>query len=185
MKFFERAALIFALVLGVGLLASSTLWAQTSTNYQNQEHVFNAGGNPAPAITSTNYSITLSSIGDGLTQTGMNSPSYQMDGGFVPAYSPPGEVLNLQFSSKTAFGWDPEPSVRAYEVYRGDIVNVPSGSGACLVSGVTTTAASDATTPAQGQCFFYLVTARNRVSEEGTMGNDSQGSGRVNGSPCP
>jgi hypothetical protein len=61
----------------------------------------------APALTSTNFTITLSSIGDGLAATGVSSASYQMDGGFVPPYPPPGEVLDLQFASKTTFAWDP------------------------------------------------------------------------------
>jgi len=176
--------ILFISFCAMGLLIPFVAEAQTSTNYQNKEHVLNSGGNPAPALTSTNYQVTLSNIGDGLTGTGMSSTSYQMDSGFVSAYPEPGEVLNLQFSSKTAFGWDPEPSVGAYEVYRGDIADLPSGYGVCLVSGITTTEASDATTPAPGQCFFYLVTARNRVSEGGTMGSDSQGGSRNNASPC-
>ena len=173
----------FATLL-LGLLAPP-LFAQSSTNYQNKEHVVNAGGNPAPALTSTNFSITLSSIGDGLSGPAMSSSSYQMDGGFVPPYPPPGEVLNLRFTSATAFGWDPEVSVGTYDVYKGLVSGLPSGYGTCLASGLTLTQATDATTPSSGQCFFYLATAKNRLAEEGTMGKKSDGTPRPNGSPCP
>ncbi len=173
-----------ALALFLGFLAPS-LFAQTSTNYQNKEHVVNAGGNPAPALASTNFSITLSSIGDGLSGTGMSSADYQMDGGFVSPYPPPGEVLHLQFTSKTTFGWDPEASVGTYDAYSGLVSGLPASYGACLASGLTLTQATDATTPSAGQCFFYLVTAKNRIAEEGTMGHKSDGTPRANGSPCP
>jgi hypothetical protein len=55
--------------------------AQTSTNYQNKEHTVNAGGNPAPTLTSTNYSVTLSNIGEGMPRAGMSSAGYSMEGG--------------------------------------------------------------------------------------------------------
>jgi hypothetical protein len=159
--------------------------AQSSTNYQNEEHTVNAGGNPAPVLTSTNYSVTLSSIGDGLSGTGMSSTGYSMDGGFPAPYPPPGEVLDLQFTSKTSFGWDPEVSVGTYRVYRGLVSALSSGYGACLTSGLALPLATDAATPSSGQCYFYLVTAENRLSEEGTLGMKSDGTPRPNTAPCP
>jgi hypothetical protein len=167
------------------LLAAVGAKAQTSTNYQNKEHVVNSGGNPAPTLTSTNYKVTLSSIGDGLLATSMSSSSYQMSGGFDEAYPPPGEVLNLRFTSKTDFGWNPEPSVGTYNVYRGLVSGLASGYGSCIQSNLTTPSTSDGTTPAAGQCFFYLVTAKNRLGEEGTLGKNSAGTPRPNASPCP
>ena len=175
----------------LGIVAAS-LWvwsmatlAQTSTNYQNKEHGINSGGTPAPGLASTNFTITLSSIGDGLSGAGMSSASYQMEGGFVPPYPPPGEVLNLRFTSATGFGWDPEASVGTYDVYTGLVSGLPSGYGTCLASGLAAPSATDATTPSSGQCFFYLATAKNRLAEEGTMGHKSDGAPRPNGSPCP
>jgi hypothetical protein len=159
--------------------------AQTSTNYQNQEHAVNAGGNPAPTLTSTNYSVTLSSIGDSLSGTGMSSSGYSMDGGFPAPYPPPGEVLNLQFTSKTTMSWNPEVSVGTYSVYRGLVSGLSSGCGTCLAQGLTSTQATDAEIPSAGQCFFYLITAENRLAEEGTMGKRSDGTPRVNTAPCP
>jgi hypothetical protein len=159
--------------------------AQSSTNYQNQEHTVNSGGNPSPVLTSTNYSVTLSSIGDGLSGPGMSSTGYSMDGGFPAPYPPPGEVLDLQFASKASFGWDPEVSVGSYSVYRGLVSGLSSGYGTCLAQGLTSTQATDATTPSAGQCFFYLVTAENRIAEEGTLGNQSNGTPRPNTAPCP
>jgi hypothetical protein len=169
----------------LSLLAAVGAKAQTSTNYQNKEHVVNSGGNPAPTLTSTSYKVTLSSIGDGLLATSMSSSSYQMSGGFDEAYPPPGEVQNLRFTSKTNFGWNPEPSVGTYNVYRGLVSGLASGYGSCIQSNLTTPSTSDGTTPAAGQCFFYLVTAKNRLGEEGTLGKNSAGTPRPNTSPCP
>lgn len=159
--------------------------AQSSTNYQNQEHVVNSGGNPAPTLTSTNYSVTLSSIGDGLSGTGMSSIGYSMDGGFPAPYPPPSEVLNLQFTNKTSMGWNPELSVGTYSVYRGLVSGLSSGYGTCLAQGLTSTQATDTENPSAGQCFCYLVTAENRIAEEGTLGNQSNGTPRPNTAPCP
>ena len=36
-----------------------------------------------------------------------------------------------------------------------------------------------------GACLFYLVTARNRLGEEGTKGYRSPGIERPNDAPCP
>jgi hypothetical protein len=173
-------------ILGVAFLALSMgALAQTSTSYQNKEHVINSGGNPAPVLASTNYRITLSSIGDGLSGSAMSSAGYQVDGGFVPPYPPPGEVLNLLFTGKTSFGWKPEASVGTYSVYRGFVSGLPAGYGTCLASGLAVTQATDATVPTAGQCFFYLVTAENLLAEEGTMGKKSDGTTRPNTAPCP
>jgi hypothetical protein len=178
---------IFKCVILLVVMFTFGLWVfgQTSANYQNKEHCVNSGGNPAPSLTSTNYQITLSSIGDGLSGTAMNSASYQVDGGIVSSYPPPGEVLNLLFTDKTHFVWDPEPSVGGYNVYRGNVANLSSNYGSCFTSGLTTTLAIDTEDPPSGQCYFYLITAENRIGEEGTMGKKSDGTPRLNASPCP
>ncbi|PYT33187.1 MAG: hypothetical protein DMF52_16120 [Acidobacteria bacterium] len=43
--------------------------------------------------------------------------------------------------------------------------------------------ASDPTIPPQG--FFYLITSRNRLDEEGIKGHASSGVERANPLPCP
>jgi hypothetical protein len=75
--------------------------------------------------------------------------------------------------------------VGTYDVYKGLVSSLPSSYGTCLASGLTLTQATDATIPSAGQCFFYLATAKNRLGEEGTMGKNSAGTPRPNGSPCP
>jgi hypothetical protein len=179
-----KRVFLFAAVCCLGLLGQVFIPAQTSANYQNKEHVINNGGNPAPALISTNYQITLSSIGDSLSGTGMSSAGYQIDGGFEGAYPPPGEVLNLLFTGKTTFQWTTESSVGTYNVYRGNVANLASGYGSCFTQGLTVTNAIDAADPSPGQCFFYLITAENMITEEGTMGNNSSGAKRTNASPC-
>jgi hypothetical protein len=168
---------IFLIFVPVGL-------AQTSTNYQIEQGTFNNGGNPAPELTSPDFRLTLDAIGDGLAATGLFSGSYGMDSGFPPAYVPPGEVLNLRFTSKTQFGWNPEASVGHYNTYRGALGSF-TGYGSCLHSGMTVTSDEDTQIPGAGTGYFYLVTVENRLNEEGTTGNDSSGTPHSNPNPCP
>jgi hypothetical protein len=171
-------------VSAVCLFAAVQAPAQSSANYQIEQGTFNNGGNPVPELTSASYRVTLDAIGDGLAATNLTSGSYEMDPGFPPAYAPPGEVLNLRFTSKTQFGWNPEPSVGAYNTYRGDL-GVFTGYGLCLHTGLTATSDTDAQTPAAGAGYFYLVTAENRINEEGIKGFNSGGTPDPNPAPCP
>jgi hypothetical protein len=181
-----RKLVVTGLVLVVSAALTLGAHAQSSPNYTNSEHVANAGGNPAPDLTSSQYKITLSSIGDGLSSASMSSSSYQMTGGFDTGYLPPGEVKHLSFSDETTLTWDPEPSVGTYNLYRATLSDLRGGSyGTCLAQGLTTAGGTDATTPAAGECLFYLATAENRLAEEGTLGEDSTGATRPNTAPCP
>ncbi len=170
------------------LLAALPARAQTSASYHLNEHTFNVGGQPAGGAVSTSASfhLRLDALGDGVIETGMASVSFHADGGFVGDYPPPGEVLGLQFSSGASLAWSPEKSVGQYEVYSDAVSSLRSGgTGTCLQSGLTTTSAADATTPAVGSALFYLVTARNRLNEEGTKGYRSSGAELPNTTPCP
>ena len=173
---------IAVLLLGVSL----GLFAQTSASYQLTESVFNAGGNPAPVLTSTSYQVTLDSVGDSVSGGILTSASYSNSPGFPSAYPPPGEVATVTFSNKTTLTWTPEGSTGTYNLYRGLLSDLPGNYGACKlpanIAGETTT---DTDTPASGQCFFYLVTAENRLAEEGTKGKDSAGAEHPNPAPCP
>ncbi len=112
-------------------------------------------------ITSINYKITLSSIGDGLFQSGISSSNYQIDSGFINSYPPLGEVLNLMFIIKTKFGWDPEKSVGTYNFFRSFITDLLSSYGSCIAYNLTGTTYPDFSTPPAGQCYYYLVTEKN------------------------
>ncbi len=170
------------------LLAALPARAQTSASYHLTDLTFNAGGQPANGTVSTSASfhLKLDALGDGVIGTGMVSASFHADGGFVGDYPPPGEVQRLLFSSNTSLSWSPEKSVGQYELYSDSVSSLQSGgTGACLQSGLMMASAADATTPAVGSCLFYLVTARNRLNEEGTKGYRSKGAERVNTTPCP
>lgn len=134
---------------------------------------------------SASFMVSLDAIGDGVHLAGASSASYQMDAGFVIAYPPPLEVLNLAFTSETTLVWSPEKSVGRYNVYRGLLSSLPGGYGVCLAANVPSESLTDADVPPAGQGFFYLVTAENRLGEEGTKGHDSHGVERVNATPCP
>src|SRR2546426_6136868 len=109
---------------GVFLLA--LLWvcpafAQESTSYRLKESVFNAGGDPyrGSVLSSASYRIRLDAVGDSVAQTGLQGPSFHLDGGFVSAYPPPTEIAGLRFlADKVTLRWDPEKSVGAYNLYR-------------------------------------------------------------------
>ena len=135
-------------------------------------------------LASASYRIRLDAIGDSVVGRTLASASYHIDAGFVAAYPPPGEVGALRFVSKTGLSWDPEKSVGVYNLYRGPLGALPGDSGACLQGQIASTSASDPATPATGQIYVYLVTAENRLGEEGTRGHASSGAERL-GTPCP
>jgi hypothetical protein len=168
----------------INFAIGAAAFAQSSANYSIEQGTFNNGGNPSPVLSSTNFQVSLDAIGDGLAQTGLSSASYGMDAGFAPDYPPPGEVKNLRFTSKTAFGWNPEPSVGKYDTYRGTLGSF-TGYGTCLHSGLATNSDTDPAVPSAGTGYFYMVTARNRIAEEGPKGFNSSGTLDLNPSPCP
>jgi hypothetical protein len=176
----------------VALVLSFTpaLLAQTSPSYKLTESVFNAGGNPAPVLTSTSYQMTLDSVGDSVSGADMSSASFNSSPGFPAAYPPPGEVATVTFTDKTTLVWTPEGSTGTYNLYRGLLSELPLPTneyGDCHTSGITATQATIAgdPDPGLGVCFIYLVTAENRLAEEGTKGTDSEGNPHPNLSPCP
>ena len=176
------------LVLPLVLLTAVAGHAQTSASFKLEEHVFNNGGHPADGtvLGSAGYTISLDSIGDTVARTGLSSASFSMDGGFLPAYGPPGEVLELLFHDAITLAWDAEPLAEAYNLYRNRIIDpFDPDYGACLESGIAGTGTVDADAPGPDEAWFYLVTALNRLHEEGTKGTDAAGTERPNPSPCP
>jgi hypothetical protein len=179
---------VLVLLVLVLALAPAAAHAQTSASYRLTESVFNAGGDPRDGqfSRSKNWRITLDSIGDPAAVIATRSASYTVDGGFVVAYPPPGEVLGLSATSVTAWGWSAERSTGNYNVYR-DRLSVLSGRayGICTFPHVAATSVTDAALPPAADGYFYLVTAVNRIAEEGTKGKDSAGVQRANAHPCP
>jgi hypothetical protein len=172
----------------LGLLVTGLPAAQTSSSYKLEEHVFNAGGHPeaGTVLSSASYRVTIDAVGECVVGTGLGSASYSMDSGFVPAYPPPGEVLNLRFANDTTLQWDPEPSVGVYNLYR-DLLGGLSGLGYgdCVQQDLGDETATDSEDPPAADGYFYLVTAENRLAEEGTKGWDSSNDERPNPDPCP
>ena len=130
--------------------------------------------------------MTLDAIGDGVTATGLASASYGMDAGFPPTYPPPGEVLNLRFSNKTTLAWNPEISVGTYDLYWGPLTDLPLNDyGDYFTCGLTSAQATDTSGDPPPGGLFFLVTANNRINEEGTLGKKSDGNPRPNPGLCP
>jgi hypothetical protein len=158
--------------------------AQSSPTYELDEHVLNEGGSPAGGVApaSSGFRMTLGSLGETLGPRTISGASYQLLGGFVSPFSPPGEVTGLGFTGPATLIWDPEPSVGAYDFYRGDL-GLP-GSGACLDPDLTATSAMDTDPlPSMGG-YFYLVTAENTLNQEGTAGFRTDGTQRAPAA-CP
>jgi len=179
----KRSAVFLGLILGGVVLA------QESGSFKLKESVFNLAGHPSggSSLVSPTYRITLDSLGEGVIGAVLQSPSYRMDGGFGLAYPPPGEIANLRFpSDQITLQWDPERSVGAYELYRGLLSTLSGlGYGTCEQHGIATAGTTVPADPAVGDGYFYLVTARNHLSEEGTKGFNSSGMERANPAPCP
>ena len=176
----KRAALIVVLACG-------TAAAQTSASFKLTESRFNAGGDPRDGsfAASASWKIRLDAIGEDALAASASSGSWRMDAGFPAVYAPPGEVRNLRWPDRTTLAWDPERSVGAYEVYRDLVSTLPGGFGTCFASSLLGETATEAGSPAASTGWFYLVTARNRLGEEGTKGSRTGGIERPNSSPCP
>ena len=177
--------------LGVSVLLvmmSSAAQAQTSTSFQLVEHSFNAGGVPSSGgleVSSTSFRITLASIGDVAMAAGVSSASYQMDVGSEAAYPPPGEVQGLLFGSATDLSWSADASAGVYQLYRELMSNLAGlGYGQCEQQDLTTTSTTDIDAVPSNDGYFYLVTVRNRLGEEGTKGSQADMTERL-GAICP
>ena len=183
----RRAAALGFLAAGWLALGASAAAAQESPSYNLKEHTVNAAGHPdaATVMTSAGYRITLDAVGDAAANVGLASSSFQMAGGFAVAYPPPGEVTGLRFGPDgSSFSWNFQMAAATYNVYRDTLSALPGGmNGLCLQNGLTATGSTDPQTPGTG--WFYLITSRNSLGEEGTKGFASSGVERANPGPCP
>ena len=179
-----RRAMVAA---GLLLLAIGAASGQQSASFTLEEHVFNAGGQGA-ILTSASFQITQDTLGEGLIAAPMSSTSFEMGGGFGSAYPPPGEAENLRFTDATTLVWDPERSRGSYGLYQG-LVDVPFDAdyGSCEQPPpvLATETATVTGLPGTGDALFFLVTVRNRLTEEGPKGFDYLGVERGNPVPCP
>ena len=96
-------------------------------------------------------------------------------------------MTGLQFTDHQTLVWNAERSVGVYNLYRNLMSAISGGdTGACEQYDLTATTTTDPDpAPSAGDGFFYLVTAENRLAEEGTKGWRSSGSERPNPLPCP
>lgn len=181
--------LIVAPVLGLlALLLTTPCVAQESAGYKLNEHSLNSGGHPAAGqvMASASFRISYDAVGSPMVRWGLAGPSFRMDASFGAAYPPPGEVAGLRFADRQTLVWGPEKSVGVYEVYRDLVRFLPDlDYGTCLEAGLAGETVTDVENPPPQDAFYYLVTARNRLCEEGTKGNDSSGGKRANDAPCP
>jgi hypothetical protein len=76
--------------------------------------------------------------------------------------------------------------VGIYNLYRDRISNLFGVNFAtCEQEALTMPTAVDSDPPPTADGYFYLVTAENRLNEEGTKGFQSDGTERLNAAPCP
>jgi hypothetical protein len=108
------------------------------------------------------------------------------------AFAVPPEVKGDSFSAdKQIYGWTSVAALAGsgtrYGVLRGQLSQFPVGSGAaetCLGSGIAGTSTPDATVPAAGVGFYYLVHGHN-VCGIGTYGSRTGGPERTTPVVCP
>ncbi len=172
----------------LALLLTTAAAAQQSSNFKLEEQAFNSGGNPTGGVvlSSTSFKITLDSIGESVAERGLGSASFGLDAGFAARYRPPGEVLELRLTDSVTLIWHAESSVGRYNLYRDLMSNISSlGYGGCEQYDLTTETTTDTDEVPVNDGYFYLVTAENRLGEEGTKGFDSDDVERLNLLPCP
>jgi hypothetical protein len=179
-----RVTLVLAMLWAWSITGGS---AQTSASYRLTEATLNAGGNPSQGSlpASASFRIRLDAIGEAALPGPQSSGSFRADGGFVGTFRPPEEVRRLRFTDLSTLEWDPERSIGTYAVYRDALEALPASGGACRASGFAASTFVDRSAPKEGRGWFYLVTARNRLREEGTRGTRSDGIPRPATAPCP
>jgi hypothetical protein len=179
-----RRLLVLILVFVAAIGAAR---AQSSASYRLTDAVVNAGGDPLDGsfASSASHRIRLDALGQGVIGIGLSSAGFHLNAGFVGDYPPPAEVLNVRWSTTATLVWDPEKSVGRYELYRDLISTLPGGFGSCYQPGLTSESWTEPSSPPAGTGWFYFVTARNLLAEEGTKGFRSSGVERTNPSPCP
>lgn len=180
-----RGALLIG-ALGLAAVAPAPTPAQQSASYRVKEHVFNAGGHPTDGgvLSSGSYRIRLDAVGEAALGPGMSSALYRSDAGFGSAYPPPGEVADLRAPSKQTWSWRAVTAAGRYNLYRGLLSSLSGLSyGTCLQQDIVGTTATDAAVPSPSSGWFYLVTVKNRLEEEGTKGHGALG--ERGGSACP
>ena len=172
----------------IATFAVPTSLGQTSASYSLEEATLNAGGRPqnSSSPSSASYGISAEAIGDFVVSRGLSSASYVSDASFLVAYPSPREVLGLDIAAdKQTVTWQPEPSVGRYNVYRGALTGISGLTyGDCLQQDLATETTSDTDLPPLADGFYYIVTAENRLHEEGTKGDRSDGIERQ-GTACP
>ena len=115
----------------------------------------------------------------------LESASFRIDPSWGLSYPPPDEVSGLLFSDAETLAWGAERSVGVYQLYR-DRISALTGLdyGECEQQNLQHPTTTDADPVPAGDGFFYLVTAQNRLAEEGTKGFRSDGDER-HGTVCP
>jgi hypothetical protein len=179
----RTTTIVMVLLMTVGLVS-----AQESASFKLNEHAFNAGGRPegGSVAASASFRISLDALGDSVKPGLIAGGDYQLGGGFVSAYPPPGEVQLMGFTDHVTLVWTDEPSVGTYRLYRGTIANVGGlAYGDCHESDIVGATTTDADPVPMNAGFFYLVTAANMIAEEGPKGHASSGDERGNPAPCP
>ncbi|HEX6850918.1 MAG TPA: right-handed parallel beta-helix repeat-containing protein [Candidatus Polarisedimenticolaceae bacterium] len=103
----------------------------------------------------------------------------------VGAFENPRELTRLRFDGPDALAWDDSVNAAVvFELYRDALRPLAAGPvGECLAGSLPTPSATDATVPATGQGFLYLV--RGKATATGSLGTASSGSERVPAVACP
>lgn len=99
----------------------------------------------------------------------------------------PTEVFRLRFDSDgQGIAWDSTGATVLYDVLRGDLGQLPVGSGPaeiCYDSGLSGSSTSDPTEPEPGSGFWYVVRATT-ACDTATYGFESSNTERISAT-CP
>ena len=170
------AACLWLLHPSTGARAAPHPQTPASPGFHISASSFSASGSEGVVLTSTGFRLTLMAMGEAAPTPGvLAGTSFRMEGGLACGNTPPGEVQGLRFSDADHLSWLPHAPAIAYHIYR---------DAQCLDTREVETSV-DTTTPPSGDVFHYLITAENRLSEEGTTGFESSGAVRPTPNACP
>ena len=140
---------------------------------------------PRVALQSASYRAEIDTLGGSHVAPRLVGSLFSMDVTLAHAFPPPGEVRGVGFSDTETIFWSAERSVGSYRLYRGSAEFLPFETGRCLYGALPVATATDELIPEEGGLYFYLVTARNLLEEEGRVGFDGAGDPRIVPEACP
>jgi hypothetical protein len=148
-------------------------------------------GDGSPILTGIAFNLNLTPDTEGrgilvliVDATALKAAVVTHGGMTSSSCKPPELGPSLRLPDRNTLVWTASAVASSYRLYRGTVTTPWAFDHACFASSLVTAMATDATLPAVGQGFYYLVSAVNACGE-GSLGVTTNGPQVPNTAPCP